>query len=331
MLRTPPVARSSTRSSTSATPTADCAIIGGYVYRGAAVPALAGKIRLHRQLQRQHPCAHAGPCGTMPRPRRHHRWARLVRRGQRRRARTCSPSRRGCGRSSTPERLTWPRSEAPSTVALRHGLHATPPTRRRSAPRCAPGSPSTSTGEFAELGGRRRPRRRDRLGRPRRVGEAPRAATAGSASRGPRSTAAATPTSPSRSSSTRSTPRPTRRPGSASSARASSPRRCIQYGTEEQKRGSSRRSSRSRSCGARASRSPTPAPTSRTSRPAPCSTATSGSINGQKVWTTLAHRAEWCFVRRAAPIPESPAHKGLSYLLVPDGPARRRRSGRCAR
>jgi alkylation response protein AidB-like acyl-CoA dehydrogenase len=39
-------------------------------------------------------------------------------------------------------------------------------------------------------------------------------------------------------------------------------------------------------------------------------------INGQKVWTTLAHRAQWCFaVVRTNP--DAPAHKGLSYLLVP--------------
>ena len=39
-------------------------------------------------------------------------------------------------------------------------------------------------------------------------------------------------------------------------------------------------------------------------------------INGQKVWTTLAHRADWCFcVCRTDP--DAPAHKGLSYLLVP--------------
>jgi alkylation response protein AidB-like acyl-CoA dehydrogenase len=39
-------------------------------------------------------------------------------------------------------------------------------------------------------------------------------------------------------------------------------------------------------------------------------------INGQKVWTTLAHRAQWCFaiVRTDA---DAPAHKGLSYMLVP--------------
>jgi alkylation response protein AidB-like acyl-CoA dehydrogenase len=39
-------------------------------------------------------------------------------------------------------------------------------------------------------------------------------------------------------------------------------------------------------------------------------------INGQKVWTTLAHRAQWCFaVVRTDPA--AGAHKGLSYLLVP--------------
>lgn len=39
-------------------------------------------------------------------------------------------------------------------------------------------------------------------------------------------------------------------------------------------------------------------------------------INGQKVWTTLAHRADWCFVITRTD-PESKSHHGLSYLLVP--------------
>jgi len=39
-------------------------------------------------------------------------------------------------------------------------------------------------------------------------------------------------------------------------------------------------------------------------------------INGQKVWTTLAHRADWCFcICRTDP--DAPAHKGLSYVLIP--------------
>jgi len=39
-------------------------------------------------------------------------------------------------------------------------------------------------------------------------------------------------------------------------------------------------------------------------------------VTGQKVWTTLAHRADWCFVVCRTD-PESVSHKGLSYLLVP--------------
>ena len=81
----------------------------------------------------------------------------------------------------------------------------------------------------------------------------------------------------SRSSSTRSTPRRTPRRGSSffgeglfapTLHRSSAP--------TSRSAGSCRRSSRSRSCGARASPSRTPAPTSRTSRRGPSSTATSG-------------------------------------------------------
>jgi alkylation response protein AidB-like acyl-CoA dehydrogenase len=39
-------------------------------------------------------------------------------------------------------------------------------------------------------------------------------------------------------------------------------------------------------------------------------------VNGQKVWTTHAHHADWCFVVTRTD-PESKGHKGLSYLLVP--------------
>jgi alkylation response protein AidB-like acyl-CoA dehydrogenase len=39
-------------------------------------------------------------------------------------------------------------------------------------------------------------------------------------------------------------------------------------------------------------------------------------VDGQKVWTSLAHLADWCFVI-ARTEPGSSRHKGLSYLLVP--------------
>jgi len=39
-------------------------------------------------------------------------------------------------------------------------------------------------------------------------------------------------------------------------------------------------------------------------------------ITGQKVWTSLAHAADWCFVL-ARTEPGSRRHRGLSYLLVP--------------
>jgi alkylation response protein AidB-like acyl-CoA dehydrogenase len=39
-------------------------------------------------------------------------------------------------------------------------------------------------------------------------------------------------------------------------------------------------------------------------------------IDGQKVWTSLAQFAQWCFVL-ARTDPESERHRGLSYLLVP--------------
>jgi alkylation response protein AidB-like acyl-CoA dehydrogenase len=43
------------------------------------------------------------------------------------------------------------------------------------------------------------------------------------------------------------------------------------------------------------------------------------AVTGQKVWTSLAQWADWCFVlaRTSPPAEGMPKHKGLSYLLVP--------------
>jgi alkylation response protein AidB-like acyl-CoA dehydrogenase len=39
-------------------------------------------------------------------------------------------------------------------------------------------------------------------------------------------------------------------------------------------------------------------------------------ITGQKVWTTFAHHADWCFVITRTNF-DAPAHAGISYILVP--------------
>ena len=45
-------------------------------------------------------------------------------------------------------------------------------------------------------------------------------------------------------------------------------------------------------------------------------------VTGQKIWTSLAHEADWCFVL-ARTDPDSTRHHGLSFLLVPmDQPGR---------
>jgi alkylation response protein AidB-like acyl-CoA dehydrogenase len=38
-------------------------------------------------------------------------------------------------------------------------------------------------------------------------------------------------------------------------------------------------------------------------------------VNGQKVWTSMAHVSQWCFVL-ARTNPDAPKHKGISFLLV---------------
>lgn len=47
-----------------------------------------------------------------------------------------------------------------------------------------------------------------------------------------------------------------------------------------------------------------------------CEDGSEWILNGQKVWTSLAHVADWCFVV-ARTDTTAPVHRGLSYLLVP--------------
>ena len=88
-------------------------------------------------------------------------------------------------------------------------------------------------------------------------------------------------------------------------------------------RSTSRPSRAARSSGARASASPTPAPTSRRCRRPPAATATAGASAGQKIWTSYATMAQWCFLLARTSRGEK-KQQGITVFLVPmDGPGDR--------
>ncbi len=172
---------------------------------------------------------------------------------------------------------------------------ATRPRRRRSGTSCARGSPRTSRRSSVAL--RLRRCTTDDLAPDARVERALSTPQATRGSRGRRSTAA------------RARRSPTRRSCSRSSARAEAPRARrrdrARHGRADdhrpRDRGAegpvpARRSSPARRSGARGSPSPAPDPISRASARAAGSTTSRFVLDGQKVWSSYAHVADFCIL-----------------------------------
>ncbi len=107
---------------------------------------------------------------------------------------------------------------------------------------------------------------------------------------------------------------PRAHPGADLLARA---RRCfLDFGTEEQKLRHIPAILRARRCGCSSSPSRAAAPTSPARSPPRSATATSGSLNGSKVWTTGAWWSDWglCLARTNWDVPK---HRGLTVFMLP--------------
>ena len=185
---------------------------------------------------------------------------------------------------------------------------ATPPRKRPSAPSFATGSRSTCRA-------RRRPRTRTRGGSTSGRGRARWRRAAGWGSSGRVRTADAARRSSSRSSSPRRwRGRGRRRSSTRSRSTSSAPSSFMPRPPPSSSAGFPASCPATR-CGASASPSPTPAPTWRRCAAAPTATATTGSINGQKVWSSKAHFADWLLllVRTDQTAPQAQGHQLLSW------------------
>ena len=133
---------------------------------------------------------------------------------------------------------------------------------------------------------------------------------------GPRSSAAAGPRSGSRPWCARRCGRTTSRAARSTWASTGSGRRSCGTAPPSSSARTCRRSRAARSSGARASASRRRARTSRRCAPRPAATATAGCITGQKIWTSYATMAQWCFLLARTHKGEK-KQQGLTIFLVP--------------
>ncbi len=92
------------------------------------------------------------------------------------------------------------------------------------------------------------------------------------------------------------------------------PRAARNTATRRRRRSICRKSRAAKSAGARAIPNPAPAPTSPRCRPAPSCKGDHFIVNGSKIWTSYADKADWifCLVRTE---PNAPKHEGISFVL----------------
>ena len=233
--------------------------------------------------------------------------ARDQRNGRRERATLGVAYGNWTGRSSTVDPALW--------------TSATLPPRQRSVTRCAPGSASTWWASS--------PRSGPVAGRPTSPatssassGSGCSAATAGSGWPGPRSTAGGRPASSSRSSSTRSTPRRAHPARISFFGEGLFAPTLIAYGTEEQKRRFLPKIQAVEELWCQGYSEPNAGSDLSNVQTRAVLDGDEWVVNGQKVWTTLAHRADWCFcITRTEP--RSPGAQGPLVPPRADAPARR--------